>query len=342
VKVERWLEDDDAAWDAVCDGHDDLFQASAVTRAAAAFGAATRRIRVLDDGGRPAAALALIETGLRRARVADRVFARRLQVIGGPLLLGGAGRETRDAELALRGALAFAEDRGAVETQWKPSWPGVGAWMPFAAHGFGVVAVGVASRAVPPNPGDVLATLSRVHRKAVRHAEKAGVVVRTTRDAADIVPLVDASFRRSGLEARNRAYLEDLHARLVAQGRDVGLVAEGPDGRPLAALLAARCGGAVFNLFHGRAEGDSQGASNLLHLRLLERASETGASRVHTGEAALGDDDADEGVRGITRFKRHLGFSVDPCPSASFVHRPGARRVREAVFGAYRLLRGIA
>jgi hypothetical protein len=252
------------------------------------------------------------------------------------------------AGFAVRGVLAFAAERGAVETQWKLSWPQLGGAMPFAAHGFDVTQFGVAWRELPAAKDDVLATLSRVHRKAVRRAEKAGVTVRETSSAAEILPLVDASFRRSGLEPRNRAYLDDLHRRLVAADTAIGLVAE-REGAPIASLLAARCGDAVFNLFHGRAEGETHGASNLLHLRLFERAVETGCTRVHTGEAALdepspadGDDAPGAGLEGITRFKRHLGFRVEPCPSASIVHRPGARRVREAVFGVYRLLRGTA
>jgi hypothetical protein len=346
VNVEPWLDDDDAAWDALCGERGEFLQTSAVTRAAAVFGAATHRVRVLDDGGRPAAAFAVLETGLRRARVADRAFARRFQVLGGPLLPDASRPFADAARHAVHGVLALAEGRGAVETQWKSSWPAVGAAMPFAAHGFDVAEFGVAWRELPARPGDVLATLSRVHRKAVRHAEKSGVTVRETSSADDILPLVDASFRRSGLEPRNREYLVELHRRLVAAGAAVGLVAE-RDGAALASLLAARCGEAVFNLFHGRAEGDTHGASNLLHLRLFERAVELGSARVHTGEAALAESAADgaddgHGALGITRFKRHLGFRVEPCPSATFVHRPAARRVREAVFGVYRLLRGTA
>jgi hypothetical protein len=340
--VEPWLDTDDAAWDRLARENGEFLQTSAVTRAAAVFGAETRRVRILDDTGCPAAAFAVLETGLRRARVADRAFARRFQVLGGPLFLGDA----KDASaLAVRGVLALAAERGAVETQWKPSWPAKGAAMPFAAHGFGVEEVGVAWRDLPPRKEDVLATLSRVHRKAVRRAEKSDVAVRETSSADEILPLVDASFRRSGLEPRNRAYLDELHRRLVADGAAIGLVAE-RGGTPLASLLAARCGDAAFNLFHGRAEGDTFGASNLLHLRLFERAVELDCTRVHTGEAALEapetDGDEGAGIEGITRFKRHLGFRVDPCPAASLVHRPGARRVREAVFGVYRLLRGTA
>lgn len=339
MTFEPWLEDDDAAWDALCAAHGEFSQTSAATRSAEAFGARTRRVRVLDDAGRPAAAVALMETGLRRARVADRAFARRLQVAGGPILLGEDAAAAGAA--ALRGVAAFGAERGAVETEWKPSWPAVAATLPFEPMGHAAARFGVAWRELPASPEEVSPTLSRVHRKAVRQAERAGVAVRETAAAGDLLPLVDASFARSGLAPRNRAFLEALHRRLAASGALVGLVAEGPHG-PLAALLAARCGDAVFNLFHGRADGETHGASNLLHLRLFERAVAMGCRRVHTGDAALEGEDADASVAGITRFKRHLGFRVEPCAAGTIVHRPGARRVRSAVFGVYRLLRGTA
>jgi hypothetical protein len=140
------------------------------------------------------------------------------------------------------------------------------------------------------------------------------------------------------LNSPNRTFLELLRTGIVDRGRAIELVAEGPNG-PIAALLAARTGDTVFNLFHGRTDGDTSGAANLLHLRLFEIAVEQGARRVHTGDAAITDDGA-TGTEGIQRFKRHLGFEIVPCLRAQKVHRPLARRVGQGVLSAYRFLRG--
>jgi hypothetical protein len=368
VRVEPWLEgaEDDAAWDALCARHDDLFQTSAVTRAATVFGAAPRRVRVLDAAGRPLVAFALLEVGSRRLPLADRLFARRFHVQGGPLPLAagtdpsglsGPARPASPADpglaaAALAGLERFAAERHATETDWKPTWPAVGAALPFAGRGWDVRTAGLAWRTLPARPSAVLASLSRAHRKAVRRAERDGVRVREATGLAEVLALVHASFRRAGLPARNPAFLEALGAGLAATGRATLLVAEDATG-PLAALLAARTGDALFNLFHGRVD-DPGGASNLLHLRLLERAAADGVTRVHTGDADLGPagpEDAvpgdagseDAGPRalheptsaGIRRFKRGLGFVVEPCARGTLVHRPLARRWRVAVEGAW-------
>jgi hypothetical protein len=331
VRVEPWLGDDDAAWDALCERGGDAFQTSAVTRAAAAFGAATLRIRVLDDAGTPVVALAVVEGGVGRGDAARRALLRRFHVQGGPVVLDSARPYAQVADFALRGLLDLARSRGSVETAWRPTWPAAAAQVPFVAHGFDVTNSRVAWRSLPPHRDDVLPTLSRVHRKAVRKAEREGVTVRDARWHDDVLPLVERSFVRAGLAPRDRGFLGALHAGFSERGAALCLVAE-RGGEPIAGVFAVRCGDAVFNLFHGRTDGDTAGASNLLHLRLFERGVELGCTRVHTGDA---------GDAGIERFKRHLGFAIEDCPSASIVHRPVTRHVRDAVLSVYRLLRGV-
>jgi GNAT acetyltransferase-like protein len=332
------FEGDERSWDELCDRWDELGPSSAATAAAAAgFGSETFRICVGEDDGPPLVALAVLESGLQRAAMLDGVLGRRFDVPGGPIPLGTEPLSSRGAALALGGLLAFAEERGAVESRFRPTWPVVGVRLPFAEHGFEVRTAGIAWRELPERREDVFASLSRVHRKAVRRAEKDGFAVRDATSFDEVRPLVDASFVRSGEEPRNRAFLESLHGELSRRGRAIELVAQGRDG-VVAALLAARCGRTVFNLFHGRADGETHGASNLLHLRLFERAVELGATRIHTGDAAL-EEHAAGPIAGITRFKRHLGLRVDPVPSATLVHRPAARRVRGAALSVYRLLR---
>ncbi len=336
MKVERWLEDDDAAWDAVCDEHDDLLQTSAVSRASKVFGTATRRIRVLDDAGRPLAAVAILEVGSRRAPAADRVLARRFEVQGGPLLLCD---DPEAADAAVVAVEEFARERGAVETRWKPAWPVVGNLLPFAAHGWETRTFGTAWRTLPPKPDDVIMTFETPHRTAARQAQREGMRVRPAKDLDEMAGLLDASYARSGLEARNREFLIALHAGLAARGNASLSICDDEDG-PAAGVFAARSGRAVFILFAGRAGRPTRGASNLAHLRVLEDAVAAGATRAHDSDAALEDGTGEAASEGITRFKRFMGFRIDPCPLGQRVHRPVTRRVRNAALGVYRHLKG--
>jgi hypothetical protein len=336
MRFERWLEDDDAAWDAVCDAHDDLLQTSAVSRAASVFGAATRRIRVLDDAGRPLAAVAILEVGSRRAPAADRVLTRRFEVQGGPLLLSD---DPGAADAAVLAVEAFAHERGAVETQWKPTWPVVGNLLPFAGHGWETRTFGTAWRPLPAKADDVLMTFETPHRSAARQAQREGMRVRPAKNLDEMAGLLDASYVRSGLAPRNREFIDTLHAGLAARGAALLTVCEDGVG-PAAGVFAGRCGRAVFVVFAGRADRPTRGASNLAHLRALEHAVAAGATRAHDSDAALEDGTGEPAPEGITRFKRFMGFRVDPCPLGRLVHRPVTRRVRDAAFGMYRHLRG--
>jgi hypothetical protein len=336
VKVEPWLERDDAAWDALCEERDEILQTSAVARAAGVFGAAVRRVRVTDDAGAPLAAVSLCEIGSRKVPAADRAFARRFQVQGGPLLLSDAPGAPA---AAIAGVAEFAARRGAVETDWRPAWPDVSARLPFAACGWGTTRFGTAWRTLPARPAQVAATFDGAHRSAARQAEREGMVVRPARDVGEVVDLVDASFVRSGLPPRNHEFLAALAAGLEARRAAWLLVCEDEEG-PAASVLAARCGRAVFILFAGRAQRPTRGASNLLHLRLLEQAVEAGITRAHDSDAGLPDGSGPAVPEGITKFKRLMGFRVDPCERGLAVHRPLARRVRGAALAVYRRLRG--
>ena len=336
MKVEPWLEDDDAAWDELCAARAEILQTSAATRAALVFGAKTRRIRVLGDDGRPLAAIALLEIGSRRAPAADRAFARTLQAQGGPLLLDDSAEA---AEAALAGVAEFARRRGAVETSWKPLWPEVSARLPFAAVGWTVKRFGTAWRELPARASDVIGTFESAHRSAARQAEREGMTVRPAASFDEAASLVDASMTRAGLPPRNREFLERFHDGLAEAGAARVLVCD--DGKGAAAsIVGARCGDAVFILFAGRAERPTRGAANLLHLRFLDQAVEEGARRAHDSDAGLPDGSGEPAPEGITRFKRLMGFRVDPCERASMVHRPVARRVRGAALSVYRRLRG--
>jgi GNAT acetyltransferase-like protein len=336
VKVEPWLEDDDAAWDDLCGARAEVLQTSAASRAAAVFGAKTRRIRVLAGDGRPLAAVALLEIGSRRAPAADRAFVRTLQVQGGPLLLD----ESPDAPAAaLAGVVEFAEMRGAVQTSWKPLWPGVSARLPFAAAGWTVKRVGTAWRTLPAHASEVIGTFDGAHRSAARQAEREGMTVRPAASLDEAASLVDASMVRAGLPPRNREFMARLHEGLAGAGAASLLVCDDAQG-PAASLVGARCGDAAFILFAGRAERPTRGAANLLHLRFLEQAAAGGARRAHDSDAGLAEGPCEPVPEGITRFKRLMGFRVDPCEIATMVHRPVARRVRSAALSVYRRLRG--
>lgn len=336
MKVERWLDDDDAAWDELCGARAEILQASAATRAAAVFGAKTRRLRVCDDDGRPLAAVALLEIGSRRAPAVDRAFVRTLQVQGGPLLLDDSPAA---AAAALAGVVGYAESRGAVETMWKPLWPEVSARLPFAEAGWTVQRVGTAWRPLPTRAADVIGTFESAHRSAARQAEREGMTVRPAKSFDEAASLVDASMTRAGLPPRNRDFLERLHDGLQKSGAARVLVCDDAQGAA-ASIVGARCGDAAFILFAGRADRPTRGAANLLHLRFLEQAVAEGARRAHDSDAGLPGGAGEPVPEGITRFKRLMGFGVDPCAIATMVHRPVARRVRGAALSVYRRLRG--
>lgn len=336
VRAEPWLEDDDGAWDALAASADDLFQTSAVTRAAAVFGAATRRIRIVAPDGEPTAAVALLEIGSRRLPAADRVFARRFQVGGGPVVLGEA---PGSAALAVAGVEVFAAERAATETDWKPTWPAGPGAPPFAQRGWETTRFGIAWRDLPADPSAVPGSLSQGHRTGARQAVRQGMTVREAAGAEEVGELVDASFARSGQPPRNREFFLELWRGLERAGALRALVVEDEEG-PASAVLAARCGRAVFELFHGRAERPTGSASNLLHQELLQRAVAEGCTRFHDTDAGLEGGGGAPVREGITRFKRLMGCRVDPCERGRLVHRPGAKRVREMALDVYGLLRG--
>ena len=336
MRVEPWLEDDDAAWDRLCEERAEVLQTSAASRASSVFGAKTRRLRVLADDGRPLAAVALLEIGSRRAPAADRAFVRTLVAQGGPLLLDDSPDA---AAAALAGVVEFAAMRGAVETSWKPLWPEVSSRLPFAACGWGVDRIGTAWRPLPARASDVIGTFASAHRNAARKAERDGMTVRPAASFDEAASLVDASMTRAGLPPRNREFLNRLHEGLASAGAARVLVCDDGEGAA-ASIVGARCGDAVFVLFAGRAERDTGGASKLLHLRFLEQAVAEGARRAHHSDAGLPDGSGEPVPEGITRFKRHMGFRVDLCERATIVHRPVARRVRGAALSVYRRLRG--
>ena len=93
-------------------------------------------------------------------------------------------------------------------------------------------------------------------------------------------------------------------------------------------LLWAAFGETGLNIFHGRDDGATEGASNLLHRELFARAIARGVRVLHTGGAAL-PADTDPRLLGITRFKQNMGFVVRPALHASRVLRPLASAIRD-------------
>jgi hypothetical protein len=211
--------------------------------------------------------------------------------------------------------------------------------LPFAAGGWTVQRFGTAWRTLPARASDVIGTFASAHRTAARRAAREGMTVRPASSFGEAASLVDASMTRAGLEARNREFLERLHDGLASAGAARVLVCEDAEGAA-ASIVGARCGDAAFILFAGRAERDTGGAAKLLHLRFLEQAVAEGARRAHHSDAGLPDGSGEPVPEGITRFKRHMGFRVDPGQTATMVHRPVARRVRGAALSVYRRLRG--
>jgi hypothetical protein len=176
--------------------------------------------------------------------------------------------------------------------------------------------------------------LHKTARKQVRKAERLGVAVEPMETVERLLPLLDMSFRRAGLEPRDHGYVRRT---LECFGAEV-LVASHGD-RDIAALLWAPFGEVALNIFHGRDDGDTEGASNLLHREMYLRAFRRGVKVVHTGDAAL-EGETDPRLLGITRFKEKMGFTVRPAFQGRKVLRPTAAAARDLSVKAWGALRG--
>jgi len=153
-------------------------------------------------------------------------------------------------------------------------------------------------------------------------------------DVERLLPLLDRSFARAGLPPRDHRFVRLTREYL---GGELLVARRGTE--DVAALLWARVGEVGLNLFHGRADGDTEGASDLLHRQMFVHAIRGGVRLLHTGDAAL-PGETDPRILGITRFKEKLGFEVRPAFQGQKTLRPVAAAVRDASLRLWSTLRG--
>jgi hypothetical protein len=285
---------------------------------------------VAERNGRRLGQISLYVAGSRRFPQLDRVFMRTVLVPDEPAIVASA-------DGAVEALLASADEEavrlGAVAISWNVPMPRHVDAGTFTARGYEVQPQGVGLIELPTTEEEIEACLAHAARKQTRKAEKAGMRVDVAPDCAPLLPLLDLSFRRSGRPVRSHEYVRRAHALLQGEV----LVARIGD-EDMAALLWAPFGEVGLNIFHGRRDGDTQGAADLLHREMFRRALRRGVRIVHTGGAAL-PGDTDPHLRGITQFKRKMGFEVRVALGARRILRPRANAVRSRLRDGWAWLR---
>jgi hypothetical protein len=273
-------------------------------------------------GGRVVGGAAVYFVGSRKFPGLDRILGRVAHVPDEPALLG----EDEAALAALVTAIEREVERGrAVEVEWRAELPRRLQPERLKDRGYTVEPYGVGVLELPRDPAAVDRLLQPPARRQVKKALRLGVRVETTADLSRLLKLLDRSFERAGLAPRNRMFVQCLQELCDAE-----ILVASHEGIDIAALLWARFGDLAVNIFHGRADGDTHGASNLLHQQLYARAIETGARRLHTGGMAL-PGETDARFLGITRFKEKMGFTCREAWRARRTPRPGAAALRKAL-----------
>lgn len=168
------------------------------------------------------------------------------------------------------------------------------------------------TRALPFNPNDVLPSLPRKSRAAVRNAiERDGLVVRYD---ADLLPTVWELYARSMRRLGSLNYPQRFFELLTSPASPRSLISVVFAGeRPVAGLVSFLLGETVYPYFVGCDERiDAPGASNLLYASLMERAVELGARRFDFGRSRRENT-------GAVAFKQNQGFEPRPLGYQFFV-----------------------
>jgi len=324
VTVRTEDRDPDLPWDALAERSRSPWNSSAFARLQRACGLSTRFLLAERDGA-PVGVLALWISGSRRAPLLDPVLTRVVRIPDEPAVPSG-DREV--AKALARAAMVEVRRLRAVEAIWRVEMPRLLTPGDLASVGFRVETRGVGVLELPAKEEALDGLLSRTARKQVRKARRLGVTVAAA-GVDRLLPLLDRSFARAGLPARDHGYVRALHGTLSGE-----VLVASHGGRDLAALLWCRVGRVGLNVFHGRDEGDTEGASNLLHLELFSRCVRAGVEVLHTGDAALAGE-ADPRIRGITHFKESMGFEVRPAFHGEWSPRPLAAGLRRAALDAW-------
>ena len=327
--VRRLDDPPEAWWDAICLRARSPWHASTSTILQGEFGVRSTRL-VAEMDGSPVGVLAVHYAGARRLKLMDPLVGTIARVPAGPAVDSAPAGTTSVLVDAAHQEIAAT---GAVSATWRMDLPDPEAEGALRALGYQLRPYGVGLFTLPASAQDLEAAIHSKSRNLVRKARKAGVEVAPEPGVETLLPLLNASFRRSGLEPRDAEY---VRRSFESQACEV-LVAR-LKGIPIAALMWHPFGTLGRYMFHGRTDGDTAGASNLLLLEMFRRGIEKGVRLFHAGDVAL-DREKDEKLLSITHFKERMGFRVVPTYEASIVLRPIGKALRDSALGAWRRLK---
>jgi len=275
---------------------------------------------IAEEADRLLGGISFYVSGSRRFPWLDPLFARTALVPDEPAILD---RPTEVLPALLQAVENELARLRVVAVTWRAEMPRHLRAEDLIRRGYVVKPHGVGILELPSTVEDLESHLHRSARKQIRKAERLGVRIDIANGPELLLPLLDRSFRRAGLPTRNHRYVRLMHRLLKGE-----VLVASREGHNIAALLWAAFGETGLNIFHGRDDGATEGASNLLHRELFARAIARGVRVLHTGGAAL-PADTDPRLLGITRFKQNMGFVVRPAFHASRVLRPLASAIRD-------------
>ncbi len=245
--------------------------------------------------------------GVRSVRTAGLV--RRWELLAAPV---AAPDETFDQAEALRAVLAFARREGAdlVEcfsnmARW--THPEVGAVLAeFEAE---TEAFGTYLLALAPGPEALRAGMHSEHRRLLRKAEAAGVVVRPLLPPDPFVELMDETYGRGG---KDRPFDEPYLRRLIeAPGLDRLLVSAWTGDTLEAAAIVPYDRERGYYLHGASRTGCAQGATVAVQMAVISGLAAAGVVAYDLGGARR--ETTDERLRGIFRFKERVGGVFEDC-----------------------------
>jgi len=190
-------------------------------------------------------------------------------------------------------------------------------------------------------PAAVLASFDRGTRYNIRLAERRGVQVEETADAATLAKLSEAVEQRESINLPGAGYYE-LLLTLLPWCRTY--VAKHPEtGEPLCAVLVARHAGRGYNLFAGRsgAHGELK-ANELAHWHAISGAAAAGLADYDLWGVPPAGAGRDHPWHGLGQFKQGFGGEIVELAGAWQVVLSGAgSRVIDLEQRARRGIRGL-
>lgn len=171
-----------------------------------------------------------------------------------------------------------------------------------------------------PSPDDILAAMKQKTRYNIRLAGRKDVTVRqgTAVDLPAFIRMMQITAQRDGFGARAPDYYRAAY-KLFAETDQVALWLAEFEGRPLAGVMAFRCGPIATNLFSASNNEERQRMPNYaVQWAVMEWAKAQGCTHYDlwgvpdAPEAALEDQftERSDGLWGVYRFKRGFGGEV--------------------------------